>query len=250
MRPQTDLPRSRARVRQRCALLPAEGYPLSRLPRWRDTEVRILTAPAMGAEFVQYLLDLRPGGGTRHEPDNVAEVFLYLLSGEAELILNGGRRVLVEGGYALIPHTSSFQLSATTDCRMLMLRKAFQQVKGLGYPHPLVGNQADVPAEVWMEREGARLQRLIPDEIEHDMAMNVLTLEPGCSLPVVETHLMEHGLYLLQGKGLFYLDEEWMEVEAGDFIWTGPYLPHSFRADGAVAARCICYENVNRDIEL
>jgi (S)-ureidoglycine aminohydrolase len=250
MRTQTDLRHTRARLRPRYALLPLEGYPLSRLPHWRDTEVRILTSPAMGAQFVQYLLDLKQGGGTRHEPDSVAEVFLYLLSGEAELILNGGRNVLAEGGYALIPHTSSFQLNATSDCRMLMLRKAFEQVKGLGYPHPLVGNQADVPADVWQDIEGARLQTLIPDEIEYDMAMNIFTFEPGCSLPVVETHVMEHGLFFLQGKGLYYLDDEWMEVEAGDFIWMGPYVPQSFYATGPVASKYIYYKNVNRDVEL
>ena len=250
MRPQTELRHTRARVRQRYALLPLEGYPLSRLPHWKDAEVRILTSPAMGAGFVQYLVDLKPGGGTRHEPDGVAEVFLYVLSGEADLILNGGRNALVEGSFALIPHTSSFQLTATADCRMLMLRKAFEVVKGLGFPRQLVGNQADVPAEVWMGIEGARLQTLVPDEPQYDMAMNIFTFEPGYSLPVVETHVMEHGLLFLQGKGLYYLDEEWMEVEAGDFIWMGPYVPQSFYATGPVASKYIYYKNVNRDIEL
>ena len=250
MLPQPDLSHSRARLRPRYALFPPEGYPVSRLPHWRDTDVRILTSPAMGAQFVQYLLDLKPGGGTRHEPDNVAEVFLYVLSGDAELILNGARNVLAEGSYALIPHTSSFQLNATTESRMLMLRKAFEPVRALGFPHPLVGNQADVPAEVWSGIEGARLQTLIPDEMQYDMAVNIFTFEPGFSLPVVETHVMEHGLFFLQGKGLYYLDEEWMEVEAGDFIWMGPYVPQSFYATGPVAAKYIYYKNVNRDIEL
>lgn len=250
MRPQNELRHTRTRVRQRYALLPLEGYPTSRLPHWRDTEVRILTSPAMGAEFVQYLLDLKAGGGTRHEPDGVAEVFLYVLSGETELILNGVAQALTEGGYALIPHTSSFHLTAARDCRMLMLRKRFEVAKGLGYPHPLVANQADVPAEVWMGIDGARLQTLIPDELPYDMAMNIFTFEPGFSLPVVETHIMEHGLYFLQGKGLYYLDDEWMEVQAGDFIWMGPYVPQSFYATGPVASKYIYYKNVNRDVEL
>jgi (S)-ureidoglycine aminohydrolase len=250
MRPQTDLRHTRTRVRERYALLPLEGYPISRLPKWRDTEVRILTSPAMGAEFVQYLLDVKPGGGTRHEPDSVAQVFLYLLAGEAELILNGAAKALTEGSYALIPHTSTFNFTAGSECRILMLRKRFEPAKGLGYPPPLVANQADVPAEVWMGIEGARLQTLIPDELPYDMAMNIFTFEPGYSLPVVETHVMEHGLLFLEGKGLYYLGEEWMEVQAGDFIWMGPYVPQSFYATGPVASKYIYYKNVNRDIEL
>ena len=249
MRPQTDLRHTRARVRRRYAILPLEGYPLSRLPTWRDTEVRILTSPAMGAGFVEYLLDLKPGGGTRHEPDGT-EIFFYVLSGEADLILNGGRNALRTGSFALVPHASSFQLAATSECRMLMLRKAFEVAKGLGYPQQLVGHEADVPAEVWMGIEGARLQTLIPDELAYDMAMNIFTFEPGFSLPVVETHVMEHGLFFLQGKGLYYLDEEWMEVEAGDFIWMGPFVPQSFYATGPVASKYIYYKNVNRDVEL
>jgi (S)-ureidoglycine aminohydrolase len=250
MRPQTELRHTRARLRRRYALFPLEGYPLSRLPHWKDAEVRILTSPAMGAQFAEYLVDLEPGGGTRHEPDNLAETFLYLLSGEADLILNGGRNALTEGSFALIPHTSNFTLTATSDCRVLMLRKAFEQAKGIGYPHQLVGHQKDVPAEVWLDIEGARLQTLIPDEMQYDMAMNIFTFEPGFSLPVVETHVMEHGLFFLQGKGLYYLDEEWMEVEAGDFIWMGPYVPQSFYATGPVASKYIYYKNVNRDVEL
>jgi (S)-ureidoglycine aminohydrolase len=80
--------------------------------------------------------------------------------------------------------------------------------------------------------------------------MNIFTFAPGCSLPVVETHVMEHGLYFLQGKGVYYLDDTWMEVEAGDFIWMGPYVPQSFYATGPTPAKYIYYKNVNRDVEL
>jgi (S)-ureidoglycine aminohydrolase len=101
-----------------------------------------------------------------------------------------------------------------------------------------------------MEIEGSRLQTLIPDRVEYDLAMNIFSFEPGYSLPIVETHVMEHGLYFLQGKGLYYLDEEWMEVEAGDFIWMGPFVPQSFYATGTTPAKYLYYKNVNRDVPL
>ena len=30
---------------------------------------------------------------------------------------------------------------------------------------------------------------------------------------------MEHGLYVLEGKAIYRLNTEWVEVEAGDFMW-------------------------------
>jgi (S)-ureidoglycine aminohydrolase len=59
---------------------------------------------------------------------------------------------------------------------------------------------------------------------------------------------MEHGLYFLQGKGIYFLGDDWMEVQADDFIWMGPYCPQSFYATGPAPARYLYYKNVNREI--
>jgi glyoxylate utilization-related uncharacterized protein len=56
MRAPHELLHSRTRVCPRYALLPLEGYPLSRLPNWQGAEARILASPALGAQFVQYLI--------------------------------------------------------------------------------------------------------------------------------------------------------------------------------------------------
>ena len=80
--------------------------------------------------------------------------------------------------------------------------------------------------------------------------MNIFTFDPGHGLPYVETHVMEHGLLFLEGKGVYYLDDEWMEVQAGDFIWMGPFCPQTFYATGNAPSRYIYYKNVNREIEL
>lgn len=101
-----------------------------------------------------------------------------------------------------------------------------------------------------MGDEGALLQTLIPDEFAYDIAMNIFTFQTGHSLPVTETHVMEHGLYVLGGKGLYYLDDTWMEVEESDFIWMGPFCPQSYYATGPDPTRYLYYKNVNREIEL
>lgn len=250
MRSQAELRHTRTRVRPRYAVLPLEGYPTSYLPQWRGTEARVLASPALGAAFVQYLLDVEQGGGTKHEADGQIETFLYVLSGEVELTVDGNDHTLKDAGYALIPRSEDFALSAAAQSQILTLRKRFEPAPGLSDPASIVSRASDIPADVWMEIEGARLQTLIPDDPQYDLAMNIFTFEPGYSLPVVETHVMEHGLYFLQGKGLYYLDEEWMEVEAGDFIWMGPYVPQSFYATGTVASKYLYYKNVNREIPL
>jgi (S)-ureidoglycine aminohydrolase len=142
------------------------------------------------------------------------------------------------------------QLAAVTDGKLLLLRKRYEPIAGVAPPEAVVGHESDVPEEIYLGDEGARLQTLIPDELPFDMAMNIFTFSPGRSLPVVETHVMEHGLYFLQGKGVYYLDDEWMEVEAHDFIWMGPYVPQSFYATGPTPSKYIYYKNVNRDVQL
>ena len=166
---------SRAVVERNYAILPPEGIPESLLPEWTATAARVLTAPAMGAEFVEYLLDLAATGGSKQTLGTQIEAFFYVLEGRARLELGG---------------------------------KA------------------------------------------HDLAMNIFTFPPGYSLPMTETHIMEHGLYFLQGQGDYYLGDTWREVQAGDFIWMGPYCPQGFLATGSEPARYIYYKNVNRDVEL
>jgi (S)-ureidoglycine aminohydrolase len=115
---------------------------------------------------------------------------------------------------------------------------------------PVHGNQADVRAEVWADNPHSRLQTLIPEELKFDLNLNIFTFDSGFGLPYVETHVMEHGLLFLQGKGMYYLDGEWMEVETDDFIWMGPYCPQSFYATGPTPSKYLYYKNVNREIPL
>src|SRR5688500_16112646 len=253
MRSPHQLVHSRARVRQRCALFPLEGYPTSRLPEWKQTEVRVLAAPALGAQFVQYLLDIQPGGGVTLTDDSDPEVeaFFYVLSGSIDIDINGERRqTLSTGGIAFVPSATGYWIEATTAARVLSLRKRFESEPQLEHPKPIIGHASDVPHTPFADNPHARLQLLIPDELQYDMAMNIFTFDPGHGLPYVETHVMEHGLLMLEGKGMYYLDGEWMEVEKDDFIWMGPYCPQSFYATGPTPAKYIYYKNVNREIPL
>jgi (S)-ureidoglycine aminohydrolase len=251
MRSPQELVHSRARVRQRYGLFPLGGYPTSRLPSWENAEVFVLAAPAIGANFVQYLATVLESGACSYRADGRTETFLYIVSGGGRLELDDGNQSgLTAGSFCLIPPNRGFDFSIDERTSLLALRKVYEPSLGIEVYESFVGNAADIPALSWMNNEHARLQTLIPDELRFDMAMNIFTFDPGHGLPYVETHVMEHGLLFLEGKGMYYLDGEWMEVEKDDFIWMGPYCPQSFYATGATPAKYIYYKNVNREIAL
>lgn len=265
MRTQTELLGSRTRVEARYALIPIEGVPLSRLPEWPEAEVQVLAAPALGARFAEYRIHMPPETEGAHAGDGEIEHFLFVLAGAVELDLEAGgpaagSRVaeaagtdthrLDAGGYALLPPSAGYRVRAEGGATLLLLRKRYEPLPGGGEFAPVVGSEQEVRGEVYMGDEGALLQSLIPPDLSYDLAMNIFTFETGHSLPVTETHVMEHGLYVLAGKGLYYLGGTWMEVEASDFIWMGPFCPQSYYATGPTATRYIYYKNVNREIPL
>ena len=246
---QSGLVTSRAVVRRNYAILPPEGVATSVLPEWRDTISRVLAAPAMGARFAQYLLEVAPGGGSTQTLRDGVQMFLYVLAGEARLDLNGAAHRLGPGGFAYGRPGSRFVLEATKPLRLLWLKKVYVPF-GTARPGDLVGDEAKVRGETYMGIEGLVLKTLLPADLAFDMAMNIFTFPPGYSLPVIETHVMEHGLYFLEGQGLYYLDQTWSEVKHGDFIWMGPYVPQSFYATSSNPARYLYYKDVHRDVEL
>ena len=248
MRKPNELLTSRTRVEPRFALLPLEGIPYSRLPEWPKGAVRVLAGPALGARFAEYLLDLPAGSGGSHPADGEIESFIYLLRGTADLSIDGTGSRVAEGGFVLVPPTSSFELTASSEASLLLLRKRYEPAAGIPMYGALVGNEREAKGEIYAGDDGAKLQTLIPDELQYDMAMNIFTFESGHGLPVTETHVMEHGLYVLQGKGVYFLGSSWMEVEATDFVWMGPFCPQSYYAAGSLASRYIYYTNVNREI--
>ena len=82
------------------------------------------------------------------------------------------------------------------------------------------------------------------------MHMNIVTFEPGASIPFAETHVMEHGLYVLEGKAVYRLNQDWVEVEAGDYMWLRAFCPQACYAGGPGRFRYLLYKDVNRHMDL
>ena len=74
--------------------------------------------------------------------------------------------------------------------------------------------------------------------------------EPGGAIPFPETHVMEHGLYVLEGKAVYLLNKDWVEVQEGDFMWLRAFCPQACYAGGPGRVRYLLYKDVNRHMKL
>ena len=64
------------------------------------------------------------------------------------------------------------------------------------------------------------------------------------------TTFLKHGLYVLEGKAVYRLNGDWVEVEAGDFMWLRAFCPQACVAAGPGPFRYLLYKDVNRHPKL
>lgn len=228
----------------------------SYLPHWSDTRAWVIARPMTGFSetFSQYIMDVQPGGGSdRPEPEPGAEGVLFVASGEATVTIDGTRHALGPGGYAFLPPGCSWTLrnEGTVPLGFHWIRKLYEAVEGIAPPDAFVANERDVPIR-WMPGTDDRwgTTRFVdPADLRHDMHVNIVTLEAGAVIPFEETHVMEHGLYVLEGKAVYRLNRDWVEVEAGDFMWLRAFCPQACYA-GPGRFRYLLYKDVNRHMKL
>jgi (S)-ureidoglycine aminohydrolase len=162
--------------------------------------------------------------------------------------------LLTPGGYAYLPCGSGWSLRNHGDepLRFHWIRKAYAPVEGLDAPAPLILNENDIAPTPMPGTEGkwATTRFVDPADLRHDMHVTIVTLEPGAVIPFLETHVMEHGLYVLEGKAVYRLNRDWVEVEAGDYMWLRAFCPQACYAGGPGRFRYLLYKDVNRHMAL
>ncbi len=225
----------------------------SRLPGWSHSRTWILARPLSGfAEtFAQYIMELAPGGGSdTPEPDPNAEGVIFVTDGILALTLNGTSYEMQPGGYAYIPPASGWSVtnSSVENVTFHWIRKSYVQADNIALPEAFVTNEQDITTQEMPGTDGAwATTRFVdPDDMRHDMHVNIVTFQPGGTIPFAETHVMEHGLFVLQGKAVYRLNSDWVEVEAGDFIWLRAFCPQACYAGGPGPFRYLLYKDVNR----
>lgn len=245
---------NRGIIRQNFAFIPPEGVLISRLPAWQGTVARFLAAPALGAGFAQFLLEIAPGGGSVQPIRTEPQHFFYVVEGIVEITIgDGAPAALSAGGFAYVPPDTRFTLLNKTPAaaRILALKKRYEAAEGLAVPEPITGQHQAMPMTNHTGLEGRGFKHLLPfGDLRFDFEMNLMFFQPGVYFPAVETHIMEHGLYMLEGQGLYFLSETWHEIWVGDFIWMGAFCPQQFYPTGAGQSAYLLYKNVNRDVTL
>ena len=208
------------------------------LPGMRNATAIVHAAPAMGAEFTQYTVELERDGSFDL---GQAQSFVYVLEG----VVGFAGNHLSKGQYAWLPPDHAVRVSAPGEARVSVIEKPHFALNGV-VPAQLTGDEQRVPRKPLLDDEDVEVRMLLPDDPAFDCAVNTMTFQPGATLPMVEIHVMEHGLFMLEGQGIYRLGEHWYPVMAGDFIWMAPYCPQWFGALGKTPAKYLIYKDWNR----
>ena len=258
--PQRQLLTGRAVFTEAYAVIPKvclTDIVTSFLPFWQGARFWVLARPLSGfAEtFSQYIGELQPSGGSDFpESDPQAQAVLFVVDGKVTLGIDGVDHVMQVGGYAYLPAGAVWRLHNASEkpARFHWIRKSYRAVVGLDSPEAFVTNEQDIVPTPMPNTGGTWATTLFVDltDLRHDMHVTLVTLQPGAVIPFAETHVMEHGLYVLQGKAVYRLNQDWVEVEAGDFMWLRAFCPQACYAGGPEPFRYLLYKDVNRQMLL
>ena len=209
------------------------------LPGFTSVSVIVHAAPALGAAFTWYTAEFEPGGalGAAH-----GQRFLYVLEGEIAV----GTTMMTAGAFAHIPANQPLTVKASTKSRVVVIEKPAIFLRDEAPAAAIFGREEAVASHPLDGDSALQVRQLLPTHPGLDYAVNTMTYEPGAALAIVEIHVMEHGLLMLEGGGIYRLGNSWYPVQTGDFIWMAPYCPQWFGALGKTAAKYLIYKDWNR----
>ncbi|MDH3263823.1 MAG: bifunctional allantoicase/(S)-ureidoglycine aminohydrolase [Paracoccaceae bacterium] len=258
--PQTALHTGRAVFTEAYAVIPAGvmfDIVTSYFPGWTGTRAWIIARPMTGFSetFSHYLMEVAPQGGSgAPEPEPLAEGVIFVTHGALWLDIGIEDHELGPGGYAYCPPGSLTRVrnGGKEPARFHWIRKLYEPAPGFETPPAFVTDEAKIAPIPMPGTQGrwATTRFVEPDDLRHDMHVNIVTFEPGGLIPFEETHVMEHGLYVLEGKAVYRLNRDWVEVEAGDYLWLRAFCPQACYAGGPGRFRYLLYKDVNRHARL
>jgi (S)-ureidoglycine aminohydrolase len=208
-------------------------------------------SPTIGAGFTQYTVELEADG---YVPPASVQRFVYVLSGDVQM----GTVTLGPGGYAYQPGGEDSALRSTSGARATVIEKPYVPLpgadrsgsgpsqSGAAAPAAFSGVEHAIASQPVLGDADLQVRSLVPADVVYDFAVNTLAYNPGASLPMVEVHVMEHGLLFLEGGGIYRLGDAWYPVTEGDFIYMAPWCPQWFGAIGKTPAKYLIYKDWNR----
>ena len=236
-------------------LIPPEGRVINSVPGFEGCRLTIIASPKHGASFVQYVGTVEPGGKTTTPfvADDAIESFIFVMDGDGALTLSvgGQTETLTPGGYAFAPpkETIEFENKTAAPVRILLYKQRFVPLGDL-MPWRIFGDINKIDENIYDNMENVFLRDLLPNDLPFDMNMHTLKFLPDGCHPFVETHVQEHGAYILGGQGMYLLSEDWIQVKAEDFIWFGPFTQQGTYVSGREPLWYIYSKDMNRDAEI
>ncbi len=213
------------------------------LPGMKSCAAIVHAGPALGAKFSQHTAEFESAGELGGTP---AQRFVYVLEGRLRVEVEGRKSELEARGYAYLPEGVSHRVVAARTSRAVVIEKSYQPLASTDPPRAIISSEDAISSQALNNDANLHVKCLLPDAVPFDFAVNTMVYQPGAALSMVEMHIMEHGLLMLEGGGIYRLGDSWYPVTAGDFIWMGPWCPQWFGALGKVPAKYLIYKDANR----
>lgn len=235
------------------AVLPKEGLVNNVIPGIKGCRVSILASPKMGASFAEYIITAEPGGGTNSifAMEAGIESFIFCINGKLDITIDGTTYHLTDGGYVYSPAEfgMGFKNVSDSNTEFIFYKQKYIPIVGAA-TRVCVGNVNDIEYRIYEGMENVLIKDLLPTSLAFDMNMHILSFKPGGCHPFVETHVQEHGAYVLSGEGVYLLDDTWRGIKKDDFLWFGPYVTQASYGIGREDFTYIYSKDCNRDVIL
>lgn len=236
-------------------VIPPEGRVKNVLPFFEGFSTTILASPKYGASFVFYISTVEPGAKTTRTwcAEEGIETFVYFMDGEGELSvkIGGEEKVLKQGGYAYSPAGigMDFANKSKETMRILFYKQRYTPIEGYA-ARTFWGNVNDIQERIYDDMANVFIQDLLPTDLGFDMNFHILSFEPAGCHPFIETHVQEHGAYMLSGQGVYILGDDYVQVQKEDFVWFGPFVQQAVYATGRERLSYIYSKDFNRDADI
>ncbi|HEY6372217.1 MAG TPA: (S)-ureidoglycine aminohydrolase [Candidatus Sulfotelmatobacter sp.] len=238
-----NLGRTRSSQKPNHLLLTPDTFVRTTLPGMKGGAAIVHVSPAVGAKFTQYTAEFEVGGELG---PTSAQRFIFVIAGGAKVEGDRKSKTLGPNGYAYFPEGFRHEVVATKVSRLAVIEKSYLHLDSTEPPHLIISSEDAVSSHPLGDDPDLQVKCLLPDEVSFDFAVNTMVYQPGAALSMVEMHVMEHGLLMLEGGGIYRLGDSWYPVSTGDFIWMGPWCPQWFGAIGKVPAKYLIYKDWNR----
>lgn len=236
------------------ALIVPDGLVKNILPGFENCDTTILSSPKIGASFVDYLVTLQQDGCNRVGfGGKDVETFFYIISGCVTIEVNGKSSLLTAGGYVYCPPDTLLRFENNNQgnsSKAFLYKRKYQQL-GKKKTNVIINHRENLEKIQYEGMTDVIVENLLPSDLAYDMNMHVLTFEPGACHGYIETHVQEHGALLLSGEGMYNLDNNWIPVKAGDYLFMAAYSPQACYATGRGEPLSYIYsKDCNRDIDI